>query len=605
MSGSAGGNRVSRQLVQKTVDSYINKVLKKFKAYKDAKISGSYNAGDKEDFGDIDLIVTLQGEDKKAIKKELADYLNTLPDNLIIPFKSDKYKGKKSLATGEIVTILYPIEGTTDQFVQIDNMISLSDEESTFKKSFLDYPAELQGLLLGLVKVVLLEENPADVFKRLGIKDLPQLEDNQEFEFNLSSAGLTLRKVTLTPDFKQTAREDIWSSSNWNDVRTLLKNYKIDDSFENLLDDIVKNTKNERSKNRIKGIFKSMISVKSGEVGTPKGEKKTQSIQKVEDLLEYFSGFGKLIAEEITYNPGICFYPGGFKPPHKGHFAAAQDLASRNYITEVNVIISPKERDGITADKSLEIWNLYLKADPNPKIKVKIADSVSPIKDIYDFIAEHPELDPVYVAGGKDEVDDLGYFKSLKKAFGDRVIPIPIDEKFGRISASYTRGLLRAGDITGFKTTVPDAVVQKGYFDDIFGMLAPIIKENFEINSNNENSTIKKYLEEFAEYCYGVLELNNKPIIKVITDDSYVEQNKSFGGYSPTDNVIYVSINRRNLADIMRSLAHEIIHSKQNEQGSLSSLDGQTGSDIENQANAVAGIIMRHYGQLKPEIFKL
>ena len=605
MSGSAGGNRVSRQAVQNTVDSYINKVLKKFKAFEDAKISGSYNAGDKEDFGDIDLIVTLQGDDKKAIKKELADYLNSLPDNLIVPFKSDKYKGKKSLSTGEIVTILYPIEGTTDQFVQIDNMISLSDEESTFKKSFLDYPAELQGLLLGLVKVVLLEEKPEEVFKRLGIKNLPKLEDNQEFEFNLSSAGLTLRKVTLTPDFKQTAREDIWSSSNWNDVRTLLKNYKIDDSFENLLDDIVKNTKNERSKNRIKGIFKSMITVKSGEVGTPKGEKKTQSIKKVEDLLEYFNGLGKLIAEEVINEPGICFYPGGFKPPHKGHFEAAKDLASRNYITQVQVIISPKERDGITAEESLAIWKLYLKAEPNPKITVKIADTVSPIRDIYDYIAEHPELDPVYVAGGKDEVDDLGYFKSLKKAFGDRVIPIPIDEKFGRISASYTRGLLRAGDVTGFKTTLPDSVIQKGYFDDIFGMLAPIIKENFEINSNNENSTIKKYLEEFADYCYGVLDLNNKPLIKVITDDSYVEQNKSFGGYSPIDNVIYVSVNKRNLADIMRSLAHEIIHSKQNEQGSLSSEDGNTGSEIENQANALAGIIMRHYGQLKPEIFKL
>jgi hypothetical protein len=605
MSGSAGGNRVTRQAVQNTVDSYIDKVLKKFKAFEDAKISGSYNAGDKEDFGDIDLIVTLKGDNKKQIKKELADYLNSLPDNIIVPFKSDKYRGKKSLATGEIVTVLYPIEGTTDQFVQIDNMISLSDEESTFKKSFLDYPAELQGLLLGLVKVVLLEEKPKEVFKRLGIKNLPKLEDNQEFEFNLSSAGLTLRKVTLTPDFKQTAREDIWSSSNWNNVRTLLKNYKIDDSFENLLDDIVKNTKNERSKNRIKGIFKSMISVKSGEIGTPKGEKKTQSIKKVEDLLEYFSGFGKLIAEEVINEPGICFYPGGFKPPHKGHFEAAKDLASRNYITQVQVIISPKERDGITAEESLAIWKIYLKAEPNPKITVKIAETVSPIKDIYDYIAEHPEQDPIYVAGGKDEVDDLGYFKSLKKAFGDRVIPIPIDEKFGRISASYTRGLLRAGDITGFKTTLPDSVIQKGYSDDIFGMLAPIIKENFEINSNNENSTIKKYLEEFADYCYGVLDLNNKPLIKVITDDSYVEQNKSFGGYSPTDNVIYISINKRNLADVMRSLAHEIIHSKQNEQGSLSAEDGNTGSEIENQANAVAGIIMRHYGQLKPEIFKL
>ncbi len=70
MSGSAGGNRVTRQAVEKTVNSYIEKVLKKFKAFKDAKISGSYNTGTKEDFGDIDLIVTFEGDDKKVLKKQ-------------------------------------------------------------------------------------------------------------------------------------------------------------------------------------------------------------------------------------------------------------------------------------------------------------------------------------------------------------------------------------------------------------------------------------------------------------------------------------------------------------------------------------------------------
>jgi predicted nucleotidyltransferase len=606
MSGSAGGNRVTRQAVEKTVNTYIEKVLKKFKAFKDAKISGSYNTGTKEDFGDIDLIVTFEGDDKKALKKELVDFFNTIPDNMIVPFKSEKYKGKKSLSTGEIVTVLYPIEGTEDQFVQIDNMVSLSDEESTFKKSFLDYPAEIQGLLLGLVKVVLIEEDPTEIFNRLDIKNISKLEDNQEFEFNLSSAGLTLRKVTLTPEYKETAREDIWKSSNWEDVRKLLKNYKIDEDFETLLNSLTNNLKNERSKNRIKGIFKSMISVKSGEVGTPKGDKKTQSIQKVQDLLEFMNNIGKIIAEDVVNEPGMCFYPGGFRPPHKGHFEAAKDLASRNYITQVNVIIGPKERDGITAKESLQIWKYYLQAEPNPKITVKIADTVSPIKDIYDFIAIHPELNPIYVAGGKDEVDDLGYFKSLTKAFGERVIPIPIEEKFGRISASYTRNQLRAGDIEAFKQTLPDSVIQKGYFDDIFKMLSPIIKENFEINlATNENSTIKKYLEEFAEYCYDVLDINNRPLIKVITDDSYTEQYNSFGGYSPLENQIYISVNKRNLADILRSLCHEIVHSKQNEINILSQEDGSTGSDIENQANSIAGIIMRHYGQLKPEIFKL
>ena len=130
MSGSAGGNRIIRSSVAKTVEEYINKVLSKFPGFKGAKPSGSYNTGTKNDFGDIDLVVNLTATDKKNIKVELAQYLASLPDDVIVPFKSDKYKGKKFLNTGEIITILYPIVGQPDEYVQIDNIISISDEEA-------------------------------------------------------------------------------------------------------------------------------------------------------------------------------------------------------------------------------------------------------------------------------------------------------------------------------------------------------------------------------------------------------------------------------------------------------------------------------------------
>ena len=71
MSGSAGGNRISRAAVEKTVQDYIDKVLSKFPGFKDAKATGSYNTGTKQDFGDIDLIVHLDSNDKKLIKQEL------------------------------------------------------------------------------------------------------------------------------------------------------------------------------------------------------------------------------------------------------------------------------------------------------------------------------------------------------------------------------------------------------------------------------------------------------------------------------------------------------------------------------------------------------
>ena len=221
MSGSAGGNRITRTSVENTVQDYIQKVLSKFPGFKKAKATGSYNAGTKQDFGDIDLIVQIEGTDKKLIKQDLAKYFSTLPDSLIVPFKSDKYKGKKSLSSGELVTILYPITGISDQYVQIDNIISVSEEESTFKNTFLDYSAEVQGLLLGLAKVICLEEDPQEIFKRLDIKNVPPLELNQEYEFNLSGVGLTLRVVTLDT-FKEVDRTDVWKSSNWNTVKRFI-----------------------------------------------------------------------------------------------------------------------------------------------------------------------------------------------------------------------------------------------------------------------------------------------------------------------------------------------------------------------------------------------
>lgn len=284
-SGSAGGGRISRSFVEKTKEDYIAKVLSKFPGFKDARISGSYNTSAKEDFGNIDLIVTIEGEDKKKIKQELAAFLSSLPDDVIVPFKSSKYGGKKTLSSGELVTILYPIIGAPGEYIQIDNIIAISEEESNFKKAFLDYPAEIQGLLLGLSKAILLEEDPQEIFKRLGINNVSSLEENEEYEFNLSSVALTLRIVKLSPEFRELERKEVWKSTQWNIIKQLFSNFDIDGSFEDLLYDIVRKVKNTRSKNRIKGVFKSMISIKSGEVDTPKGDNKQRALDKVADVL--------------------------------------------------------------------------------------------------------------------------------------------------------------------------------------------------------------------------------------------------------------------------------------------------------------------------------
>ena len=87
MSGVAGGDRISNEHVNSTAKSYIDSVLSGFPGFVSAEVTGGVAAG-KKDHGDIDLIVHIEGTDKKAIKKELQNYLENQSANKILPFKS-------------------------------------------------------------------------------------------------------------------------------------------------------------------------------------------------------------------------------------------------------------------------------------------------------------------------------------------------------------------------------------------------------------------------------------------------------------------------------------------------------------------------------------
>lgn len=301
MSGSAGADRIkSRDHFKKFLDSY-EKVIKSFPGFVSIKPSGSYNSNlNKQDFGDIDLITHIKSnKDKTTVKKELSAHLAKLPDSVIVPFGSERYKGKKFLNTGEIVTVRYHDE-ELGYSVQIDNIIALDSAEANFKLKFLDLAAEKQGLILGLTKVATIETSLPILFKKVGITIPTKLQPDQEYEFNLSSVEIQLRKITYEPNsFKQLKREVVWTSRDFDKLEKILYQYDLDSSFEDLIKQAKQKLKNPRSSNRMKGVFTSMISVKSGEVGTQKGKDKEAAIKKVMDIFgeSYVKSFIDFIKE--------------------------------------------------------------------------------------------------------------------------------------------------------------------------------------------------------------------------------------------------------------------------------------------------------------------
>jgi Zn-dependent peptidase ImmA (M78 family) len=77
----------------------------------------------------------------------------------------------------------------------------------------------------------------------------------------------------------------------------------------------------------------------------------------------------------------------------------------------------------------------------------------------------------------------------------------------------------------------------------------------------------------------------------------------TFGRYVQEENVIYLGIADRHPVDILRTLAHELVHAKQDMEGKLYNGAGETGSPIENEAHMIAGIIMRHFNKKFPKFF--
>lgn len=106
-------------------------------------------------------------------------------------------------------------------------------------------------------------------------------------------------------------------------------------------------------------------------------------------------------------------------------------------------------------------------------------------------------------------------------------------------------------------------------------------------------------LTRLIDMCKRELELDDVPTINLV--DKPVGGGTSFGEF--TDNGIDVVVKDRHPMDVMRTVAHELVHYKQRLDNR--EMDGSDGSDIENQANAIAGVIMRRFGKEYPECFTL
>jgi hypothetical protein len=112
---------------------------------------------------------------------------------------------------------------------------------------------------------------------------------------------------------------------------------------------------------------------------------------------------------------------------------------------------------------------------------------------------------------------------------------------------------------------------------------------------------LEPMVSHLLELCKQELEIDELPKIRLISNVPALKSGEktSFGEFNGHD--IKVITTNRHPIDVLRTLAHELVHWKQ--QLEQHDMDGADGSDTENAANSIAGIIMRRFGEKYPESF--
>jgi len=129
--------------------------------------------------------------------------------------------------------------------------------------------------------------------------------------------------------------------------------------------------------------------------------------------------------------------------------------------------------------------------------------------------------------------------------------------------------------------------------------------EVFDLNTIKLKESQTATVGEFIKYAIKNLAIQNPPRNLTFSyDNDQAKSKRSFGYFDPNDNKIWVYVKNRNMADILRTLAHELVHRKQAELGMLDNMSGETGSTIENEANAQAGVLLRDFGKINDSIYE-
>ncbi len=112
----------------------------------------------------------------------------------------------------------------------------------------------------------------------------------------------------------------------------------------------------------------------------------------------------------------------------------------------------------------------------------------------------------------------------------------------------------------------------------------------------------KDSLREFAKFVKEELGIKNMPTISLQNGRKELKTTASYD-YTKENKIVKINAKNRALVDVMRSLAHELVHHKQWEDGKLKVRPADIGGEIEDDANAKAGQYIKMFAKKDNSIY--
>ena len=316
----------------------------------------------------------------------------------------------------------------------------------------------------------------------------------------------------------------------------------------------------------------------------------------------------------------VAVYGGGFKPPTSGHFEVAKQALKENpEIDEFIIYIGGKERNGISPDESILIWDIYKQYLPY-KVEVKYT-SVPPIKSIYNYAKEHPNEEVLFIIGARegneDDFKDIASRTTSLDKYPNLNLRTIVTT--GGVSGTAARNASKIS-LEKFKRFVPSELSDEEV-EQVFNIVADKIQENDPEDGKaapygsgykklNENASYSQHIdviEKIAQLTNHMIDkgMNIEPLPSMEFIDGDSENAKDFFGktayYDPNKQHIVLYTEGRHPKDIVRSYAHEMIHHIQNLEDRLGNISGTNTTEddhldkLEQEANLKGTMTFRNW----------